>query len=70
MLENIHDQMQEYIDNTDEEFLASAEAGNTIEKQLQRIINKNLIEGMNVSGTLTNVSILDDNGEYQTIFPE
>lgn len=70
VLENIHDQMQEYVDNANEEFLASAEAESTIEGQLQNIINENLIEGMSVSGTLTDVSILDDNGEYQTIFPE
>lgn len=70
VLENIHDQMQEYVDNANEEFLASAEAGSMIEEQLQSIINENLIEGMSVSGTLTDVSILDDNGEYQTIFPE
>lgn len=70
VLENIHDQMQEYVDNANEEFLASAESENAIEEQLQSIISENLIEGMSVSGTLTDVSILDDNGEYQTIFPE
>lgn len=70
VLENIHDQMQEYIDNADEQFLTSAEAGNTIEEQLLSIINENLIEGMSISGTLTNISVLDDSGEYQTVFPE
>lgn len=66
VLENIHDQMQKYMDNADEGFLASSEAGHTIEEQLRSIINENLIEGMSVSATLTKVSILDDNGEYQT----
>ena len=62
VLENIHDRMQEYIDKADEKFLASAEAGKTMEKQLQSIISENLIEGMSMSGSLTNVSILDDSG--------
>lgn len=69
VLENIHHKLQEYIDNADEDFLASSEAGNDIEKQLQTDISECMVEGMNINGSLTNVSILDDNGEYQTIFP-
>lgn len=59
VLEKIHNQMQEYIDNANEEFLASAEAGNAMEEHLQRIINENLLEGMRISGALTNISIFD-----------
>ena len=70
VLENIHDRMQELIDTADEELLASAEAGNVIEEQLRSVIDENLMEGMSVSGTLTNVSVLDDSGEYRTIFPK
>ncbi len=70
VLENIHNRMQEYMDHADEELLASAEAGDTVEERLQSIISENLVEGMSISGTLTNISILDASGEYRTIFPE
>ena len=70
VLENIHNQMQEYMDHADEKLLASAEAGDMVEEQLQSIINENLVEGMSISGTLINISILDASGEYRTIFPE
>ena len=70
VLENIHNRMQEYMDHADEKLLSSAEAGDMVEEQLQSIINENLVEGMSISGTLINISILDASGEYRTIFPE
>ena len=69
VLEKIHDQMQEYVDHADEVLLASAEAGNVIEEQLRSIIDENSVEGMSISGTLTRVSVLDDSGDYRTVFP-
>ncbi len=63
VLEKIHDQMQEYMEHTDEKVLASSEAGNTIDEQLRSIVNENAMEGMSIRGTLANVSVLDDSGE-------
>ena len=69
VLKNIHRQMQEYIDNATEEFLTSSESGKSIDEQLQTIIDECTSEGMDINGNLTDVSILDDNGEYQSIYP-
>ncbi len=70
VLENIHDRMQDYMDHADEKLLASAEAGNMVEEQLRGMIDENLMEGMSISGILTNISVLDGSGEYRTVFPE
>lgn len=70
VLEDIHDRMQAYMDGADEETLASPEAGDEIQAQLRQVIGEVHAEGMRVSGTVTDVSILDENGAYQTIFPQ
>lgn len=69
VLESVHRQMQEYVDNANEDFLTSSEAGYAIKEQLQTVVRECVVDGISMRVNLTDVSILDANGEYQTVFP-
>ena len=60
--------MQEYIDSVSEDFLPSSESGSEIDMQLQSIVDECAIEGMSMEANITNISILNENGEYETVF--
>lgn len=67
-LKSVHRQMQEYINSVSEDFLSSSESGREIDMQLQSIADKCAIDGMSMETNITNISILNENGEYETVF--
>ena len=67
-LKSVHRQMQEYIDSVSEDFLSSSESGSEIDMQLQSIADECAIDGMSMEANITNISILNENGEYETVF--
>lgn len=70
VLEKIHDRMQAYMDGADEKTLASLEAGEKLQAQLSNVIGEAQTGKVHVSGTVTEVSLLDKDGGYQTVFPK
>lgn len=58
-LENVQNQLEEYIDGADEDFLTSSRAEDAVEEKLQSIVKECSIEGMSANGSITDISVLD-----------